>query len=468
MVAGLNVRDNVRDNVKSTAPAATKVASSGNQRQSSSSTTPVPRYSSASCLQGSMVRQHVTGICVEWSRLELTCCTMLLLLSSVLCSDIHDTPAGVQPLHAVSSRDVEASAGVTRLPHPPLNLLEGALLTGAREEFEGNQEAYEAAASWTLQRLSGTEEGSKRRNWNSRSIPHFACADNKDTAAHGATDQQRRRPSQLVEDLLSAGSVRMVSHIRAQGLSCFVATATAEQVAVLEAAGLETLGLRNFGPFPTVLKIAPGLLQIQDGPTTARDNSGTDATTTRDRDSASRRLSVIHGEVARMDNVGGLTVELSPGVLPKRDFDVADSLIADILDGLLSPSNDLHANAYWSSSRGGLSAAEDGITIGAGSYPSASALRIREWTRAANVVRSLTSSGREEGGGAVTAGDVCSWDSIRLHHPDRDSLTVTGGLFVMDVTSDLYVFYATRGPVARLVDPTNPALRVSCLSCALS
>lgn len=399
-----------------------------------------------------MARQHVTGFRVRRSRLELTCCTLLLLLSCGLCSDTHDIPAGLQPLQAVGPQDVKASAGVTSLLHPPLQFLEEALLTEARGEFEGNQEAYEAAASWTLQRLSQTQRGSRRRNSSSRSVPHFACADNRDTTAKGETGVQRRRPSQLVEDFLSAGSVRAVSHSRAQGLSCFVATATIEQVAALEAAGLETLGLRNFGPFPTVLKIAPGLLQIKDGPTKATGgNSGTDETTTGDPSGAGERLSVVHGEVARMDNVGGLTVELSPGVLPWRDIEAADSLIADILDGLLSSSNNLHSNAYWSSIRDGFSAAGDGITNGAGSHPPAinSALRIQEWTRAASVVHGLTSSGEEGREGAITAGDVCSWDSIRLHQQGRDSLTVTGGPFRHRCHFRFCTFFMPpRGPVA--------------------
>lgn len=202
----------------------------------------------------------------------------------------------------------------------------------------------------------------------------------------------------------------MVSRDREHGSSCFVATATSEQALAIEAEGLGNVGLTSFGPFPTVLKIAPGLLDIDQEDDSGDGLSEDAAASGSHRMGSMRRLTAIHGDIARMKNVGGLTVQLSPGVLSASvDFSAVETLTLQLLDGLLASTLDLHAINYWS---------DHSMTS-----PQANALRARECSRAADVIHGLSSSAEH---GGLTPGDVCAWDSLSIHHTGDDNLLLTG------------------------------------------
>ena len=114
----------------------------------------------------------------------------------------------------------------------------------------------------------------------------------------------------------------------------------------------------------------------------------------------------------RTDRVEGLTLELSPGVLPAHCAE-GGAFISDLIEGLLSTSVDLHASNFWSDV-----ALEDGVESLEGRP--ASTLRAREWRRAADVVHELSADA------GPTPGDVCSWDGVSVSHVGSDVLLVTG------------------------------------------
>lgn len=262
--------------------------------------------------------------------------------------------------------------------HPSLALIESALLTTAKLDFNSDWEAYQAAAQWDRERL--------RDGKDSRRAPHLACAQYD----HG------RKAASYLHEILLPGSMRHVSHSSKHGV-CFLATSSySEAEAVL--ADPAQFGLVNFGPFPSTLKISPGLLEHIKG----CDDSG----------NTSGRLTTIYGSLMRKINAGGLNLELSPGILPPHTTK-ANTFIGDLLGDLMSESLDLHASNVWS----------DPAMVG-GKHLSnpRGALRGREWSRAAAVVHKLSLERR------TSPGDVCSWDSVTAHHIAGDMLLVSGVL----------------------------------------
>lgn len=319
--------------------------------------------------------------------------------------------------------------------HPPLEFVEKALLTVAREEFGGSQAEYESAGNWTRKRLAvaaadAVNDDNRPTSSTSPAAPYIGCSDYGQVAREAA--------SRLAQDYVSShpAPVRMLTPDRKRRLSCFVATATAEEALVIEAEGLENIGLTSFGPFPTVLKIAPGLLQMDrlvvDVPGDDGDELSEAARTTAShKGGPMRRLTTTHGHIARMENMEGLELVLSPGVVSGHSdtttqFRAAQSFSERLMEDLMSSTLDLHASNYWSDRETNAKSGERDVRRA--SSP-ASALRVREWTRAADVVHGLSSSADElgSGGGRITPGDVCSWESVRFHHPaGGDSFILTG------------------------------------------
>lgn len=276
--------------------------------------------------------------------------------------------------------------------HAPLSVVEGVLTTTAAEDFNGHERAFAAAANWDGRRLSDSGCAG----------PHLACA---------SYDKGKQALSSLEKALSSlSSSVRVVSHSREHG-SCFVATAWPAHAAFLSS-NLEKHHLESFGVFPSLLKLAPGLLEFaQDG-----DNSG-EALLAKEGSPPSKTLSTIHGTTVRMENVGGLNLELSPGLLPAHDVS-AVVFIDKLLGELTATSLNLHAINFWSDPKMLQGDNKEHLEHAAG------ALRAREWTRAADVVHKLAVAEGKEG--SLAPGDICSWDGLRVHHAENDILMITG------------------------------------------
>ena len=275
---------------------------------------------------------------------------------------------------------------------PSLALLEKILHTSAINDFCGREDAYESAIEWQRQRLK--READEEQQQQQQLSPYIACFGN---------NSAREAFSRLQTELLaSPKSVRILSLGKDDGGACFLATigSPTEAAAVLDS--LQDLELSSFAPFPSALKLAPGLLSVDAPP--LHDGG---------KQQQQQRLTATHGKSMRVDNVEGLSVELSPGFLPARDS-MADGFISDLLDGLLSTSVDLHANNFWSD----VTSQDDG-SAGHTADP-AGAVRAREWRRAADVVRELTT---DDG---VAPGDVCSWGDLNFHHAGTDILLATG------------------------------------------
>lgn len=274
---------------------------------------------------------------------------------------------------------VEATeSSKSRPTHPLLSLFENDLLTSAKDDFNGNEETFAAAIRWSRKQL-GSRKGASF-------APHLACA----KYGNGLTVLSR------LQSVLGPTSniSRPVCNSADTGV-CYVLSVSDDQGSVLSSDPAKFM-LASITPFPFMLKLAPGLLEYN--PTLSAE-------------ATSARLCTAHGEQMRMSNVEGLTVELTPGVLPAND-PAAGTFMSETLGDLMSLSLNLHATNFWSDP--GMLDGEDGHLA-----KSERAQRAREWTRAATVVHGLSSS-------ALSPGSVCSWDSVSLHHPDADILLVSG------------------------------------------
>lgn len=259
----------------------------------------------------------------------------------------------------------------TTLPYPSLRVMQRAVLTTAADDFDGHAGSFEAAAKWNEKRLAGSS--------NDVRAPHVACT------GYG----RGREAFSRLQGLLSPTSMRPLSHSSENG-SCFLATASHAEVDVIAAAH-GRFGLESLAPFPSVLKLAPGLLEHQLG-------------------SPSGQLGASHGSLMRMGSVEGLSVELSPGTLPAHCSE-AGSFLEDILQGLVSKSLDLHSSNFWS---------DPSLLEGDHLSTPGGAVRGNDWSLAATLVHELSKSGN------TSPADICSWDSISVHHAADDVLTVTG------------------------------------------
>eukprot|EP00904_Undaria_pinnatifida_P000092 jgi/Undpi1/10083/HiC_scaffold_28.g12537.m1 len=266
-------------------------------------------------------------------------------------------------------------SSVHSLPYPALSVVERSLLTTAHDSFNGHAKGFEAAAQWTGERLRASHTRAR--------APHLVCTE---YSRGGETISQ-------LQQFLSPQSVRPVAHSSENGACFFVTASDAEARALSDD---PQFGLLSISPFPSALKVAPGVLEHGDSRDHASQSSG--------------GLTTTHGHLLQKGNVEGLNVELSPGTLPAHSPQ-AGAFIAQLLNDLNSESIDLHSSNVWSDP--GVGNWEHLTTPGG-------ALREREWSMAATLVNELSVSGR------TTAGDICSWDSISMHHAADDLLLVSG------------------------------------------
>eukprot|EP00904_Undaria_pinnatifida_P010989 jgi/Undpi1/701/HiC_scaffold_10.g04165.m1 len=269
-----------------------------------------------------------------------------------------------------------------------------------QDSFGGHAKGFEAAAQWSGERL--------RASNGTASAPHLVC-----------TEYSRGRETiSRLEQFLSPEAVRPVAHSSAHGACFFVTASDAEARALSDN---PEFGLLSISPFPSALKVAPGVLEHGDNRDQASQSSGGLATT--------------HGQSIRMGNVEGLNLELSPGTLPAHSPQ-AGVFIAQLLSDLMSESIDLHSSNVWSDPA--MENSEHLTTPGG-------ALRRKEWSMAATLVHELSDSGR------TTPGDICSWGSISVHHAANDLLLVS------DLDHLLYIESGAMGS-----DEESMELRVAC------
>lgn len=273
-----------------------------------------------------------------------------------------------------------------RWPYPSLRVVEGALSTTAKYDFDGDTNTFEAAVKWNGERLrAGSSSSSSSEPNVIIRAPHLACAG----YGHG------NKIFSHLKELLSPEAVRLVSHSKQHGV-CFIATASHTQAAAI-AAGSGQIGLESIAPFPSALKVAPGLLEHQ-------------------QSSHAGRLTASHGPSMRLDNVEGLTVELSPGTLQAHPSE-ADSFTGDFLVDLMSESMDLHGMNFWSDPAL-IEVANVGDTPGG-------AARRSDWREAASVVHQLSMSGR------TSPGDICSWNGVAATQVAADVLLLSGNFRIL-------------------------------------
>lgn len=277
---------------------------------------------------------------------------------------------------AALSSTLSGSAG-SSLSYPSLCVVERALLTTAKDDFDGHAKAFEAAAKWNGERLRASSSNSSYQD--DMRGPHLACAG----YGHGSEIFSR------LQELLSPEGVRLVSHSGQDG-ACFIATASHAQVAAI-AAEPDQLGLESFAPFPSAMKLAPGLLEHR-------------------QSSRSGRLNASHGTSMRMSNVVGLSVELSPGTLPAHSSE-ADSFIVNLLGDLMSESLDLHGTNFWS---------DPAMFEGGHVATPGGAVRRHDWSMAATAVHELSKAGR------TSPGDICSWNGVAVNQVATDVLLISG------------------------------------------
>lgn len=370
-----------------------------------------------------------------------------------------------------------------RYRHTPLAHIEATMLTVAGADFGAHQETYAVATDWHDTRLSQHHRyTSGQPLWSTTTTEHQVSRQETSLPVEQHGGEENDGPEPLLAPYLACArykkggealsrlrnylqrtdrAVRTVFQTQEHG-ACFLATTTPDAASVVSR-DLESFGLWSFGAFPSVLKLAPGLLEHEDaheqqghseshlleagmgGKRSRRENapqSQQQHSNQPRKIEDLQRLTTIHGYTMRHDHVKGLNLELTPGILPassssekSRDSPTstthagdsaidrsvaADALTRRLQDGLLSESLDLYGINFWSDR-----SMFDEHVERAG----ARALRARQWSRAARVVHFEDSvEGGEENGRIVPAGERCGWDSVRFHHAGDDLLLVLGTL----------------------------------------
>lgn len=288
---------------------------------------------------------------------------------------------------------------------PPLSLVEKTLMTTAKDDFAGSEDVYESAVAWHRGRLEAAAAAAPRSSNHAAPCPFMAC---------GPYSTARETMSRL-QEAFSPRSIRRL-HLGQEHGACLMLTMTSMEAAAAVSEDLPGHGLLTFAPFPSVLKLAPGLLDHGSGSEPATESRH-----------GTSRLATTHGKSMREGDVLGLNLQLSPGVLPAH-HEAAGPFIDELLQGLMAESLDLHEINFWSAPNNVMLAGDLGDHDGAGpasrTINSSSGSRAREWHRAAEVVHGLSSG--MKGGGAV--GDICGWEDVSVHHAGDDILYLTGNV----------------------------------------
>lgn len=262
---------------------------------------------------------------------------------------------------------------------PPLSVVETVLATTASTEFQGNEELYHSASDWDRERLVA----------HGRPGLHLACS----LYENGGKSLSNLRQA------LGHSSIQRLSNDPVHGTCFFVMAAASDSVVISKDPG--RYGLQTFGVFPSVLKVSHGVLDF-----TTDDNGLLEA---------DRSLTATYGKAMHYPNIAGLEVKLSPRMWQTNPQESA-ATISKIVDGLLAPSLELHHTSFWSqlTERNAGTGEQDG-------HP-ASNSRAREWRKAADLLHELGSDGKH----GSTLAETCSWDSLRVLHPNGRFLVLAG------------------------------------------
>ncbi|CAM9735752.1 unnamed protein product, partial [Hapterophycus canaliculatus] len=253
--------------------------------------------------------------------------------------------------------------------------------SSAYEDFAGSQSAYAAASNWHTERL-------RRDGATGSRAPYIVCADYRDGRSALAS----------LANTFSRSAINRVSNTEADG-SCFIVTASpAAGIALTDTPG--RFSLLSASPFLPSMKLATGLLDhgLDKSP-----RRGVDTPNVADR---SERLRSTYGKSISLENVRGLSLKLSPGILPVTGEPVAPEFVNDWHEDLMSGRVIMRAENFWSDPDADRSTQDK--------------TRVREWSKAADVVDSLASKrGRP-------AGEICNLGGLRMRHVGDDLLLVQG------------------------------------------
>ncbi|CAN0059252.1 unnamed protein product [Scytosiphon promiscuus] len=273
------------------------------------------------------------------------------------------------------------------LPLPPklhavdLAKIQKITQSSASHDFAGGERAYAAACNWYAERL--LQDGGEGRR-----APHLVCADYP----------EGHRALVSLENAFSKSAIHRVSNSEDDG-SCFIVTASPVVGAALVDAP-QRFSLQSAAPLLPSLKLATGL--VDHGIDTPSRLQTVDAEAA-DR---SARLRSTYGEAVSHDNVRGLSVRLSPGILPLASDLLARVFVRDWQADLMSETVTMSTASFWSDP-GADRTAQDKT-------------RVREWSRAAAVVEDLVSKhGRP-------VGEICGLARLKMHHVGDDLLLVEG------------------------------------------
>ena len=233
-----------------------------------------------------------------------------------------------------------------------------------------NSAGYNAASKWYDERLR-RDEGKDSR------APYIACAQYSDG----------REALHSLETNFGKSALHRVSNTETEG-SCFIVTASPSAATdMLSAPG--TFGLLSAGSFLPSLKLTSGLL---DHGSDDSDRSG--------------RLRSTYGENLALDNVRGFSVRLSPGILPfTSGKSISEDFVRRLRENLMQTVS-MRSMSFWSDPGVDQSVLDQ--------------TRVREWSRAANVVDALASKHRRP------VGEICKLGELRMHHVGDDLLLMEG------------------------------------------
>lgn len=217
---------------------------------------------------------------------------------------------------ACSGTTVSNDTHITSSNYPSLDLVQSILFTTAPEDFAGHSGAYTATHDWQQQRLLNTVS-------TSNAAPYLVCAD------YGQALDARAG----LEQEFGSSSVHTISHSAAHG-ACFVATA-APSAAEAMLRDPSHFGVTTAGPFPSVLKISPGVLDHGDTHVSALRGSDGEDKSKKKLTGQDQALVTRHGDTITLGGVRGLTVKLSPGTVTAHQSGGVE-LVQDWRSGLMS------------------------------------------------------------------------------------------------------------------------------------
>ena len=267
-------------------------------------------------------------------------------------------------------------AGFTLLLPAPLlavdlEKIQKITVSSASTDFAaGFSAGYEVASKWYGERLRRDIPGESK-------APYLVCAEYSDG----------REALNALETNFGGSALHRVSNSETDG-SCFIVTVSPSAATDMISAP-ETFSLLSAGPILPSLKLASGLV---DHGSDVSDSSG--------------RLRSTYGERVSPDNVRGLSVRLSPGILPLK---IGESFAGDFIHGWresLMQTGSVRSMSFWSDPDVDRSVLDK--------------TRVREWSRAATVVDDLASKHSR------SVGEICKLDNLRMHHVGDDLLLVEG------------------------------------------